>query len=399
MLATDKVAYLGQPLVIIAADSPQAARAARALVKIEADARPPVFEIDDAIANEDFIGPARQIARGDFQAAYEAAAHKVSGTFRCGGQEQFYLESQAAIAYPDDGGRIIVHSSTQNPTECQAVVAEVLGLGQHEVVCICKRMGGGFGGKETQAAIPATMTALVALRTGRAARMVYTKDDDMHFTGKRHAYVTRYQAGYDDEGNVVAVKFDFFSNGGAFADLSTSVLERTMLHSDNAYFIPHMEINAQVCRTNFPPNTAFRGFGGPQGMAAMENLMQEIAQARGEDAFELRRRNLYGKDDRNVTPYGQIIRGNLLPEILDQLLQTSDYHARMVSVLEFNANSKTHLRGLALTPMKFGISFTTKFLNQGNALVNLYTDGTIQVSTGSHRNGAGREHQDPAIGR
>ena len=388
-LADEEVSYVGQPLVVIAAESMAAARKARSIVKIEFQPSEPVFTIDEAIAADSYLGPHRKIARGDFDEAFAAAPHQLTGRFFSGPQEQFYLESQAAIAYPDEQGRVVVHSSTQNTTETQAVVAEILGLGQHDVVCVCRRMGGAFGGKESQAAIPATMAALVAVETGRSARVVYSKDDDMCVTGKRHPYQTDYQAAFDDDGMLLAAKFDYYSNGGAFADLSTAVMERTLLHADNAYYVPNFEVNGRVCRTNFPPNTAFRGFGGPQGMAVMENLLQEIAIHLGLDATEVRRRNCYGKSDRNTTHYEQLLGDHHLPEIFDELITTSDYSKRLQQVEQFNQSSCTHLRGISLTPMKFGISFTTKFLNQGNALVNVYTDGTVQVSTGATEMGQG----------
>lgn len=388
-LASDELSYVGQPVVIVAAESVTAAKAARAAVKLEFEATAPIFTIDAAIEAESFLGPARQIARGDFAGTIDTASHQLAGRFNSGGQEQFYLESQAAIAFPDEEGRVVVHSSSQNPTEIQVVVAEILGLGQHEVVCVCRRMGGAFGGKESQAAIPATMAAMVAAETGRSARVVYNKDDDMCVTGKRHPYQTDYQVAFDDDGLVVAAKFDFYSDGGAFADLSTAVMERTLLHADNAYFIPNFEVHGQVCRTNFPPNTAFRGFGGPQGMAVMENVMQEIAIHLGLDALEVRRRNCYGKGARNTTHYEQPLGDHRLPEIFEELTTSSNYRNRLAEIEQFNQRSRTHLRGIALTPIKFGISFTSKFLNQGNALVNVYTDGTIQVSTGATEMGQG----------
>src|SRR5262249_36428254 len=210
-------------------------------------------------------------------AALQTAPHRLSGVFHNLGQEQFYLESQAALAYPGEEGQVVVHSSTQNPTETQHVVAAALGLHLHQVVCICKRREGGFGGKETQGGIPAIMAALVATKTGRAARVIYSKDDDMCSTGKRHAYRAEWEVGFDDEGRILAYKVQFYSDGGSAADLSTSVMERTMLHADNAYYLPNVDIRGRVCFTNYPPNTAFRGFGGPQGMAAMENVINEIA--------------------------------------------------------------------------------------------------------------------------
>ena len=293
------------------------------------------------------------------------------------------------MAWPGEYGEIQVHSSSQNPTEIQEVVAEALGLGFHEVVCVCKRMGGGFGGKETQAVIPAVMAALVAAKTQRPARVAYSKDDDMRSTGKRHPYKIHYKAAFTSEGKITGVKFDIYSNGGAAADLSTAIMERTLFHSENAYFIPNLVFNGTICKTNFPPNTAFRGFGGPQGMANIENVIQEIAIYLKKDALEVRRLNCYSHHERNVTPYGQIVQNHILPEIIDQLAKTSEYRKRMTGVEEFNRQSTTHLRGLALTPMKFGISFTTKFLNQGNALVNVYKDGTVQVSTGGTEMGQG----------
>ncbi len=388
-LAEDKLLYLGQPVVVVAAESRAALAEARRAVKIDAQPTTPVLSIDDAIAKQLYIGPPRQIRRGEPDAAIADAPHRLSGTFHSGGQEQFYLESQAALAYPGEQDQLVVYSSTQNTSEIQAVVAEVLGLGQHQVVCICKRMGGAFGGKESQAAIPALMAALVTQKTGRSARVIYNKDDDMKVTGKRHPYQTTWEVGFDDEGRIRALVVNFFSNGGAAADLSTSVMERSMLHTDNAYYLPNVEINGRVCFTNLPPNTAFRGFGGPQAMAVIENILEEMATYLGVDSFDLRLRNVYGVGERNITPYGQVLDRNHLPEIFSTVAAQSHYRDRRNQVNAFNDSSETHLRGLAMTAVKFGIAFTTRFLNQANALVNVYTDGTIQVSTGATEMGQG----------
>jgi len=388
-LAEDIVEYVGQPIAIIAGESRRAIRQAKKHTLLEIQELTPVFTIDEAITAKQFIGVPRTFKQGNFDKAWRESKHKLTGTFVSNGQEQFYLESQAALAWPGEYGEIQVHSSSQNPTEIQEVVAEALGLGFHEVVCICKRMGGGFGGKETQAVIPAVMAALVAAKTQRPARVAYSKDDDMRSTGKRHPYKIHYKAAFTSEGKITGVKFDIYSNGGAAADLSTAIMERTLFHSENAYFIPNLVFNGTICKTNFPPNTAFRGFGGPQGMANIENVIQEIAIYLKKDALEVRRLNCYSHHERNVTPYGQIVQNHILPEIIDQLAKTSEYRKRMTGVEEFNRQSTTHLRGLALTPMKFGISFTTKFLNQGNALVNVYKDGTVQVSTGGTEMGQG----------
>ncbi|MCL4130891.1 UNVERIFIED_CONTAM: hypothetical protein GTU68_005079 [Idotea baltica] len=388
-LAAEEVWYIGQPVVVIAAESAEIVEAAKALVSVEVDVTEPIFSIDDAIAGEHFIGPKRQIKRGDPDSAIQDAAHQLSGDFEIAGQEQFYLESQAAMAFPGEQDQLVIHSSTQNTTEIQTMVAEVLGLSMHQVVCICKRMGGAFGGKETQAVIPALMVALVAARTGRAARIVYDKDTDMCVTGKRHPYLCRWQIGFEDDGTIVGLKSDFFSDGGAAADLSTSVMERTLLHADSAYFIEHIEVNGQVCRTNFPPNTAFRGFGGPQAVAATENIIQRVAEYLDVDSLDIRLKNLYGTTDRNVTHYGQLLTGNHLTELVETLEQTSDYRLRVGQLVHRNKTDSLYLHGIAMTPVKFGISFTSKFLNQANALVNVYTDGTVQVSTGGTEMGQG----------
>ncbi|NND97733.1 MAG: xanthine dehydrogenase molybdopterin binding subunit [Pirellulaceae bacterium] len=390
-LVADDISYLGQPVAVIAAETREAARAARDGVVLDVTQSDPVLTIDDAIAVERFIGPKRTIQTGDVDNVFDTAVRTIDGVFHSNGQEQFYFESQAAIALPEEKKRIRVISSTQNPTETQDVVAEALGLPRHQVIGECKRMGGGFGGKETQSAIPAVMVALVTHKTGRSARVIYSKDDDMLITGKRHQYKTWYRAAFDDAGHVLAVEFQFFSNGGAFADLSTAVLERTMLHADNSYYLPNARITGQVCRTNLPPNTAFRGFGGPQGMVVIENVLQEIAQRLGKDAWDIRTLNAYrdGDPNRNRTPYGQIVRDHVIVETFRELAGTSDYRKRMKAVVQFNAESKTEVKGLAMSTVKFGISFTTKFLNQANALVNVYTDGTVQVSTGGTEMGQG----------
>ncbi|MEM7681281.1 MAG: xanthine dehydrogenase molybdopterin binding subunit [Planctomycetota bacterium] len=388
-LVEDQVDYLGQPVVVIAAENEAALAHARSLVQIAGQAVDPVLTIEQAVAQDRYLGPVRRIARGDADAGLKSAPHTRQGSFYCNGQEQFYLESQATLAIPEPGGAVRIVSSTQNPTESQQVVADVLGLPLHQVVCECPRMGGGFGGKETQGAIPAAMAAWVALRTGLPARVVYDKTTDMCVTGKRHATRADYHAGYDDDGRLLALDIRFVSNGGAYADLSTSVMERTMLHADNAYFVPDIAITGKIARTNLPPNTAFRGFGGPQGVVAIETILQDIAQAVGRDAFDVRRLNVYGHNERNVTPYGQVVRHHVLPELFDALEARCDYRARMAEVQAHNDRSQTHLKGLAMSAVKFGISFTTRFLNQGNALVNVYTDGSVQVSTGGTEMGQG----------
>jgi xanthine dehydrogenase large subunit len=402
-LADEALLYVGQPVAVVAATSREALARGIAAVKVAYDEHTPILSIEKAIEARRFLGVPRRIARGDVPRELAAAPHRLNGSMHIGGQEQFYLESQAAIAHPGEEGQMVVHSSTQNPTEIQVVVAEMLGRGQHEVVCVCKRMGGAFGGKETQAAIPAMMAALVAHKTGRAARVIFDKDTDMCSTGKRHEYLVLWDVGFENDGRIRALKFEFFSNGGCSTDLSPSVLERTLMHADNCYYIPHLDFTGRICFTNLPSNTAFRGFGGPQAMAAVENVVESIAQRLSLDAFDVRRRNLYENVERasvnsessdsphNVTPYGQVFEKNHLPEIFDELAETSQYHARRAEIDRHNASARglAPLRGLAMTGVKFGISFTSRFLNQANAIVNIYADGTVQVSTGGTEMGQG----------
>lgn len=389
LLAEDKVEFIGQPIVVIAGETRKAVKEARKLVDVKIDVLEPTLTVDQAIARKLYLAEPRFIKRGDCDAGFAQADHVLEGRFINGGQDHFYLEGQAAIAYPGEYDNIVVHSSTQHPSEVQEVIAHVLGLQQNQVVCITKRMGGGFGGKECQATHPACMASLVAQKTKRPARIVYNKDDDMSFTGGRHPFQNDYKVGFTKDGLITALKVDFYANGGAANDLSTAVLGRAMTHADNAYFIPNAHINGYVCKTNLPPNTAFRGFGGPQGIVNIENIMEEIAIYLDKDPFEIRSMNCYGIEDRNTTPYGQIVYNNLLPALLSRVAETSDYKKRLEAVNKFNQTSKTHLKGISVTPVKFGISFTTKFLNQANAMVLIYKDGTVLVSTGATEMGQG----------
>ena len=389
LLAEDVCTFRGQPIVVIAAESYEAARAAKAAIRIDFEELKPILTIDDAIAAQSFIGETRYIRRGDAEAALKSAEHVIEGVFACGGQDHFYLESQAALVVPGEHDALTVHSSTQHPTEVQEVLAHLLGIDMAHVVVQTKRMGGAFGGKEAQATHPAAMAALVARKTKRPARIVYDKDSDMHVTGKRHPFQNRYRVGFTRGGEIVAYSVDLYSDGGAYADLSPAVMARAMTHAENAYYIPHIDIRGTVCRTNMPPNTAFRGFGGPQGVSTIENVLEEIAAFLKRDAIDIRRVNCYGVETRDTTPYEQVVANNTLPRLFTELEETCDYRARMQAVRAFNETSRTHLRGLSMTAVKFGISFNTKFLNQANALVNIYLDGSVQVSTGATEMGQG----------
>jgi xanthine dehydrogenase large subunit len=389
LLADDTVDYIGDPIVLIAAKSRAAIDAARKAVLLDIEELPPILSIDDAIAAESYIGTQQVIERGDAAVALAHSEHRLSGALITGGQEHFYFESQTAIAEPDECGRITVHSSTQHPTETQQVVAEILGVDFNHVIVICKRMGGAFGGKESQAAAPAAMAALAAVKTGRTCRIALSKDDDMRCTGKRHPFQSSWSVGFDSSGRITALSLELFANTGCACDVSPAILERALLHSDNAYYLPNFRVTGRLCRTNLPSNTAFRGFGGPQGVVNIENIIEEIALHLGKDALDVRQVNCYGIDDRNITPYGQRVDNNTLPKLLSQLRQSSGYDLRQQEIAKFNVLSPTKVRGLSMTAVKFGISFTNKTLNQANALVNIYTDGSILISTGGTEMGQG----------
>ncbi len=398
LLATEDVRFCGEGLALIAATSREAARAARALVKVKYQVLPPLLSIDDARKAGSFIGHPRKIERGDVEGEFVKAPLKLTGHVTLRGADHFYLESQASIAYPKEDGQIEVHSSSQHPTEVQHVIAHALGLPQNQVVCVVKRMGGAFGGKESQAAPFAAFVALVAQKLKRPARIILTKDDDMIMTGKRNPFENKYRVGFDLEGRILTLDAELYSDGGAYADLSTSIMERAMLHIDNAYFIPHLRVIGQVCRTHFHPHTAFRGFGGPKGVATIELIIEEIAHQLKKDPLEIRKLNCYNdRDNRNLTHYGQKVENNLLPALFQQLEEECDYIARRKSIQSHNQEVLSGeqrpdppvLKGLSLTAVKFGISFTTRFLNQANALVIIHRDGTLQVSTGATEMGQG----------
>ncbi|MEK7384756.1 MAG: molybdopterin cofactor-binding domain-containing protein, partial [Elusimicrobiota bacterium] len=389
LLVEDEIGYIDEPVCVIAAESREALARARKAVVIEVEEGTPVYDIDEAVSLGRILYRSKGLGRGDAAGALARAPHRLSGVFDIGGQEHFYLESQAAIAYPLENGALEIHSSTQHPTEVQHICADLLGLKQHQVVCVVKRMGGAFGGKESQAAPFAAMAALVAGRLRRAARVVLDKDEDMRTTGHRHPFRNRYEAGFDDQGRILALTVDLRADGGAYTDLSPSILERAAFHVDGAYFIPDIRVEGLVCRTNRASNTAFRGFGGPQGNLTIENILSEIAITLKKDAYEIRRLNLYGGEGRETTHYGQRVDNNMLPALFARLHETSGYAARLAEVAESNARRTGKLRGLAFTAVKFGIAFTSRFLNQASALVNVHRDGTVQVSTGAAEMGQG----------
>ena len=388
-LAIDKVTFIGQAIFLIAAETEAQARTAEKLIKVEYELLEPILTIDQAIEKNNLLGPPRTMKRGDADSALGSAPHTLKGELRTGAQEHWYLESQISLCIPGEHHEMNVFSGTQNPTETQILVAEVLGIPLNEVVVEIRRMGGAFGGKETQANHVACWSALLAHATKRPVKIRLFRDDDMIMTGKRHRFLTRYEVGFDDNGKLLALKLELNSDGGAATDLSFAIMERAMLHADNAYFIPDMSVLARVWKTNLPSNTAFRGFGGPQGMAAIETIIDRIARYLKKDALDIRYTNFYGIETNNITHYGQKIENNRLFIIYDQLMKSSEYYKRRSEVNDFNATHEFMKKGLACTPVKFGISFTTTYLNQAGALVHVYTDGTILVNHGGTEMGQG----------
>ncbi len=388
-LAETEVVCVGQAIFLIAAETEEQAREAERLIKIEFEQLEPVLTIEDAMAKNNLLGPPRTMQRGDADAALQSTLHRISGELKTGAQEHWYLESQVCLCIPGEENEINVFSSTQHPSETQALIAEVLGIRKHDVVVEVRRIGGAFGGKETQGNHAACWAALLCHATKRPVKIRLFRDDDMIMTGKRHRFLSKYEAGFDDDGNLLAAKIELNSDGGCAVDLSFAIMERAMLHSDNAYYIPNMHVLARVWKTNLPSNTAFRGFGGPQGMAVIETIIDRIARRLHKDPLEIRHKNFYGDESRNITHYGETVEHNRLPLIYDQLVSSAEYFQRREAVNKFNDRNEFYKKGLALTPVKFGISFTTSFLNQAGALVNIYKDGTMLVNHGGTEMGQG----------
>ncbi|MBT5094510.1 MAG: xanthine dehydrogenase molybdopterin binding subunit [Halobacteriovoraceae bacterium] len=388
LLAEDMVSYCGEPFAVVVAKSHREAYQARDLIKLEVNEKTPVLSIPESQKSGLFLGESCCIQNGDVEKQLKQSAHILEGTFSNKGQEHFYLEGQAAIVYPGEQGQLTVHSSSQHPTEVQHIVASAVGIAFNKVVSIVKRMGGGFGGKESQSSHIAALCALAATKTNSACRLILDKDDDMAMTGKRHPFLNDYKVGFSEDGKIEALKVNFFADGGAFVDLSPAILQRAMFHIDNAYYLPHSYIEGRICKTNTAPNTAFRGFGGPQGAAVIESILEDIAVVLKKDAYVIRRLNCYQGTDL-TTPYGQAVENNVLPELFDRLAESSDYKRRRQAVKLHNLSDKFTLKGLSITACKFGISFTSKFLNQASAQVNIHTDGTLQVSTGATEMGQG----------
>ncbi len=391
LLAMGEVFYHGQPLFLVIAESHRAARKAARLGKITISPRPAVLSIDDALAaNSYFEGGPVIWEDGDADAAIKAAPHQLSGEIEIGGQEHFYLEGQAALALPRDDGAMLVHASTQHPSEIQHKVANALGVAMHKVRVETRRMGGGFGGKESQGNALAIACAVAAARTGRPCKMRYDRDDDMVITGKRHDFRIRYRVGYDDDGRLLGVDFTHHVRCGWSADLSLPVADRAMLHAGNAYAIPALRVESHRLRTNTASATAFRGFGGPQGMLGIERVMDHLAHVLGRDPVELRALNYHRATPKPTRMfYGQRVEDFELDRLTPALLESANYAGRKRAVAAWNAENTVLKRGLGFNPVMFGISFTLSHLNQAGALVHIYQDGSVHLNHGGTEMGQG----------
>lgn len=383
------VQFYGQPVFCVAAETREQARNAAKLAHIEYEELPAVLSIEEALEKQQFVAPPHVMAQGDAASALARAKHRRSGKMEIGGQDHFYLEGQITFAIPQEDGDVLLHCSTQHPSEVQHNIANVLGRPANAVTVEVRRMGGGFGGKETQASQWAALSAIVAVKTGRPAKMRLDRDDDMVMTGKRHDFIVEYDVGFDDDGRICGLDIQYATNCGFSADLSAAICDRAMFHTDNAYYLGDVEIRSYRCKTNLVSNTAFRGFGGPQGMVAIERIIDEIALTLGRDPLDVRIANYYGINDRNTTPYHMTVEDNVLAELTDEIVASSDYRKRRAEIDAFNADSPVIKRGLSITPVKFGISFTTSFLNQAGALIHIYQDGSVHLNHGGTEMGQG----------
>ena len=389
ILASKEVLFYGQAIAAILAESHDQAKKAALLVTAEIEELESIVSIDQAMKSKSFLDDPIIVSTGNSQKAIKDAKNSLTGSLSIGGQEHYYLEGQVAMSIPTESNEMLVHSSTQNPTEVQHLVAHVLSVPQNAIEVVTRRMGGGFGGKETDSSQLACVCAIFSKKTKRPVKARLSRRDDILLTGKRHDFVANYEVGYSDEGLIQGINIVLAARCGYSLDLSKAIVSRALFHADNTYFIPNATFTGYLCKTNTASNTAFRGFGGPQGMLAIENIVEEIANKIGSDPLEVRKINFYQKDKNNVTPYGQVVEDNIIDEITNELINDSNYLSRRKEVDKFNKNNKYLKKGLAFSPVKFGISFTTQLLNQAGALVSIYKDGSIYLNHGGTEMGQG----------
>ncbi|MFT7400527.1 MAG: xanthine dehydrogenase large subunit [Hydrogenophaga sp.] len=389
VFATDTVQFVGQVVALVVADDVMTARRAARLVKLDIAPLGAVLSVHEAHAQESYVLPPVRVARGDAAAALQRAPHQIEGRFEVGGQEHFYLEGQIAYALPLEQNQWRIHTSTQHPGEVQHWVGHALGVASHAVTVECRRMGGGFGGKETQAGHLAVWAAVAANALRCPVKLRLDRDDDFLITGKRHPFAYHYRAGFDDSGRLCGLELEMLVNCGFSADLSGPVADRAIFHTDNAYFLEDVAIASYRCKTHTQSHTAFRGFGGPQGVIAIERILGDIARELGMDPLDVQLRNLYGVEERHTTHYQMKVEDNILAPLINALATTSRYRERREQIAAWNAKSPVIKKGLALTPVKFGISFTATMFNQAGALVHVYIDGSVQVNHGGTEMGQG----------
>ncbi len=409
IFATTEVQHIGQVVGVVVADTVMHARRAARKVQLRIEELPAFLNVHDALAAQSYVLPPVFVRRGDAAAALQQAPHRLSGTLEVGGQEHFYLEGQVAYVVPQEQNQWLVYSSTQHPGEVQHWVSHALGIDNHAVRVECRRMGGGFGGKETQAGHMAVWAAIAAHKLKRPVKLRLDRDDDFMITGKRHPFAYEYTVGFDDSGRLNGLKLVLITNCGFSADLSGPVSDRAVFHSDNAYFLADVDIASYRCKTNTQSHTAFRGFGGPQGVIVIEAIMGDIARSLGLDPLDVRKRNLYSNEvvtpacadvpakRRDTTHYQMPVEDNILDPLISRLEQSSDYRRRRAAIATWNLDSPVIKRGIALTPVKFGISFTATLFNQAGALVHVYTDGSVQVNHGGTEMGQGLNTKVAAI--
>ena len=388
IFANKKIEFYGQPLFAVAANTTELARKAVLKAKIIYKELKPIVTIQESLNKKKLLFKVRKIKRGNATKILSKSKNKLKGNFTTGSQEHFYLEGQAAFVIPKEDNDLVVYSSTQHPSETQQIIAKMLNQKSNSITVVVRRIGGGFGGKETNF-MTSSICSLLAYRTKCPIKLRLDRDDDIIITGKRHEFYSDYEVGFNDDGEIKALKLKLASNCGMSPDLSYAINERALLHVDNAYFISNLEVDNYLCKTNISTSTAFRGFGGNQGMMAIENIIDNISRYLNKDPCEIRKINFYKKNKKNITHYGMKIEDNVINEIFNKLIKKSNYKKRCLEIKKYNLKNKYKKKGIAITPVKFGISFTTIHLNQAGALVHIYTDGSVHLNHGGIEMGQG----------
>ena len=389
IFTSKNIEYYGQPIFAVIAKTNNLAKKAALKVKIDLKISKPIVSIEEALKKKSFVLKPKHLTRGNIKDGFKKSDNILKGKLYSGGQDHFYLEGQIAMTIPQEDNNFLVYSSTQHPSETQQIIGKVLKQNYNSIHVIVRRIGGGFGGKETQSFLFAAITSIAAKKLSKPVKLRVDRDDDMIMTGKRHDFLFDYEVGFNNNGEILALKLMMASRCGISRDLSGAINDRAIYHIDNAYYIPNIEINSYRCKTNTVSNTAFRGFGGPQGMFCIENIIENIAQKLNQEASEIRKINFYKDKIKNTTHYGMKITDNVIEDIFNKLIKKSNYKKRKIEIDNFNKKNKVLKKGIAITPVKFGISFTTTHLNQGGALVHIYTDGSIHLNHGGIEMGQG----------